>query len=199
MRPTALTLSLCLCAAPALSAEPKKGDKGKPKMEKLDLGLGNFGSIPKGIELEKATPKKVQTTSSVEDTGLTYEVVRVVHGKSFLRTPQGAQPSGAFDGVQLSNGNPPMTDKFSSVVRVKCAQKMDTSIEVAILDPRGDTVMEASGTINWRDKKNPEAEWTVDWDPSPVRGPGEFKVLVRVGGSALGTYPLKMIEAAPKK
>lgn len=202
MNPRLLALTCCVLATAAGAADSKKDKPKGQKLEKIDLGLGNFKDLPKGGEMQKAEEKKVQDTPTIMPSSAQYSVVRVVHGKSFTRTAAGVQAAGAFEGVQLSNTNPPMTDKFSSVVRVKCPQKLDSGIEVAILDPRGDTVMSASGNITFRGTKSDEVEWTVDWDPSPVRSGGEFKLLVRVANEVMGTYPVKMIEApppAPKK
>ena len=64
---------------------------------------------------------------------------------------------------------------------------------VMVLDPRGDTVMDASGQLTF---KNDETDWTVDWEPTGIRTAGEFQVLVRIGGNPLGTFPIK-VEAKP--
>lgn len=197
-----LTVALLAFAVPALAAESKDKGKGKPsgqKMEKLDLGLGNFGEIPKGTELKKAEPKKEADSPSVMPSSATYTVVKVAHGKAFSRSPAGAVPVGGFEGVPLSSAM--VTDKFSTVVRVKCPQKLNASIEVAIFDPRGDSVMSAPpSTLQFRGSKSDEVEWTVDWEPTSVRGPGEYQFKVSVNGQDIGSYPLKFIEApAPKK
>jgi hypothetical protein len=113
-----------------------------------------------------------------------------MHAKSFLSSPEGAKPTGPLEQVTLTNRT---TEKFSSVVRVKDPAKRNARIEVAVLDMVGDTVMEASGELYFRG--GDETEWTVDWDPTGVRGPGTFQVLVRVGGQPLGTFPLKFAEA----
>jgi hypothetical protein len=63
-----------------------------------------------------------------------------------------------------------------------------------VLDPRGDTVMSAAGTLGFSGEV---AEYVVDWAPSPCRGPGAFSVLVRVNGEALGTFPLEVVAAGP--
>ena len=89
-----------------------------------------------------------------------------------------------------------MTEKFSTVVRVKAPEKKNTSIEIAILDPRGDTVMDAQGQLTF---KSEEADWTVDWDPTGLRNVGDFQVLVRIGGNPLGTFPLKIEAKADAK
>lgn len=177
--------------------EPKKlkGSK-KESAPKLDLGLPKFGEIPKDQKLENASGKgetQQQGPSGVRvDEG--YSVVRVVHGKGFIRAPDGAKPSTPFPQVTATT-NPLMTEKFSTVVRVKSPAKKNTRIEVAILDPRSDTVMEASGELRFG--TGDEAEWQVDWEPSGIRNPGDFQVLVRIGGNPLGTFPLKVATAAP--
>lgn len=188
----ALSLSLV-----ALADEPKKlkGSK-KESAPKLDLGLPKFGDIPTDQKLENASgkgePQQQGPSGTRVDEG--YSVVRVVHGKAFIRAPDGAKPSTPFTQVTATT-NPLMTEKFSTVVRVKSPAKKNTRIEVAILDPRSDTVMEASGELRFA--TGDEAEWQVDWEPSGIRNPGDFQVLVRIGGNPLGTFPLKVATAAP--
>lgn len=193
----ALSLGLCLCAAVSFAADG--GTAGKK--QKLDLGLSknSFAPVPKAEGLETVKEKKQQQGPTAVAADVTFTVVRVVNGKSFLRTPEGAKSSTPYDQVATS-GDPPTTEKFSTVARVKCPQKLSTDITVAILDMRDDTLMEASGTIVFKGGKETEAEWTVDWDPTPLtRGPGDYKVLVRVAGQSLGTFPLKIAAPAEKK
>ncbi len=186
----AMSLSLVVHAE-----EPKKlkGSK-KESAPKLDLGLPAFGDIPKDQKLESARPKgDAQNAPSGTRADEGYTVVRVVHGKGFLRGPDGAKPSSPFTQVTVTP-NPFTTEKFSSVVRVKSPARKNARIEVAILDPRGDTVMDASGELRFGNSE--ETEWQVDWEPNGVRNPGDFQVLVRVGGNPLGTFPLKLVLAA---
>ena len=63
-----------------------------------------------------------------------------------MRTPEGAKSATPYEQV-ATDGNPPTTEKFSTVVRVKATQKTNASIDVVILDPRGDTLMEAGREI----------------------------------------------------
>jgi|CXWL01.1.fsa_nt_gi hypothetical protein len=173
----------------AADAKPKKG-------QKLDLGLPTFGAIPKGdgIAKPKEAPPALQGPS-VTPASATYSIVRVLHGKSFARTAAGAQPSSPFDGVKLA-GDPPTSEKFTTIVRVKCPQKVNTSIDVAILSPRGETMMEVTGgQLNFKGLKADEVDYTVDWDPTPMPGGGEYQTLVRVGGNPMSNTSLKMIPA----
>jgi hypothetical protein len=195
-----LAIAVVVLAGAAFAADAKKDPK-KPsgqKMEKLDLGLGNFGELPKGNELKRAEQKKEQDSPSVMPSSATYTVVKVVHGRSFNRTATGAVPTSPFDAVPLSSAN--VTEKFSTVVRVKCPQKLNASIEVAIFDPRGDSVMSAPpSTLQFRGSKSDEVDWTVDWEPTSVRGPGEYQFRVTVNGADIGSFPLKLVAEAPKK
>lgn len=180
-----------------VSAVSFAADKKKPPPQKMDLGL-NLGNVPSahGIEApkEKAADGPKATPAHAE-----YTVVRVVHGKGFLRTPDGAKPSAPYDSV-ATDGDPPTTEKFSSVVRVKCTQKVNAPIELAVLDARGDTLMEAKGEIVFRGVKESEVDYTVDWDRTQlIRGPGDYQVLVRVAGTPLGTFPLKIAPPPAKK
>lgn len=194
----AVVLSLSFSA---LADEPKKlkGSK-KETAPKLDLGLPQFGDIPKDQKLESSAGKDAAQTgptgAKAEDG---YKVVSVLHAKAFIRAASGSRAAAPYPQVTAAPGNPFSTEKFSSIVRVKSPGKKNTGIEVAILDQRGDTVMDASGQLRFTNSD--EAEWQVDWEPTAIRNPGEFQVLVRVGGNPLGTFPLKvaLAEAPPAK
>lgn len=195
LRHLMLISALSACTVWATDAKPK----GKPKGQKLDLGLGSFDAIPKGEGLEKKKDgAPAQQESSVTPLNATYSIVRVLHGKSFNRTPAGAQPTAPFEGVKLA-GDPPTSEKFTTIVRVKCPQRVNTSIDVAILDPRGETMMEVqAGQLNFKGLKSDEVDYTVDWDPTPLPGGGQYQTLVRVGGTPMGSTPLKVM-APPAK
>ena len=176
-----------------------KSDAAKMKGKKLDLGLPKtFNALPTGEGLEKPKDKSEQAGPTTKATDAQYQVVSVVHGKAFLRTSTGAKPSTPFEQVS-TEGNPPTTEKFSTVVRVRCISKVNASIDVVILDPRSDTLMEASGELFFRNQKDPELDWTVDWERTQLpRGPGAYQVLIRVAGQPMGTFPLKIAEPAAK-
>jgi hypothetical protein len=184
-------------AAQATPAEKKDAPKLKGSVKqsapKIDLGLPAFGAIPRGDDLKKVEEKPTQDGPTVTAGQATYTIVSVQHGKGFVRTPTGSRPSAPYPAV-TADGSPLMTEKFSSVVRVKAPDKKSTSIEVAVLDPRGDTVMDASGTLTF---KNDETDWTVDWEPTGIRAAGDLQVLVRIGGNPLGTFPLKVEAKKP--
>jgi hypothetical protein len=179
-------------AAPA--DEPKLKGTVKKQAPKLDLGLPTFDAIPKGEGLQKVKEKRaVDESKSSESKGL-YTVVSVIHGKSFIKAPTGSKPAAPFPGVMVA-GDPPTTEKFSSIVRVKCAEKRNANIEVIVRDMREDTVMEASGTLIFRGTD--EAEWSVDWAPSGLRRKGDLSVLIRLSGNEVGIFPLKIVEPPP--
>src|SRR3954454_24823799 len=92
---------------------------GADKKPKLDLGLkvDVGGSIPKGAEMKKANPKDVKLESTTNAADLSYEVVKVSHGKAFAYGPNGATPTSPLDAIPAS-GNPLTTEKFTTVVRV---------------------------------------------------------------------------------
>ena len=195
---TLLTVVLLLSSF-ALGEEPRKlkGSK-KDTAPKVDLGLPAMGNLPTDQKLQHASGKPDQQqgpSAARADEG--YSVVRVVHGKGFIKSPEGSKPSTPFPSVTATPGNPWQTEKFSSIVRVKNPAKKNTSIEIVFLDQRGDTVMDATGQLRFPSTGD-EAEWQVDWEPSSIRNPGEFQVLVRVGGNPLGTFPVT-VAAAPTK
>lgn len=187
-----LAATLCLGVL-AHADEPKLKGAKKESAPKLDLGLPTFKELPKE-QLQKAKPgedQQVRPSAGGPEEG--YTVLGVVHGKAFIRSPDGAKPSTPFTQVNVTPGNPWTTEKFSTVVRVKNPKKKSASIEVVMLDARGDSVMDASGELVFR--AGEIAEWTVDWEPSSIRNPGDFQVLVRIGGNPMGTFPLKFAEA----
>lgn len=96
--------------------------------------------------------------------------------------------------VVSASGTPLKLEKFSTVVRVKCTQNVNAPIDVVIVDERGDTLMEASGELMFRAQKQPELDYQVDWESTPVRRVADLAVLVRVAGRPLGTWPIKVAE-----
>jgi len=54
--------------------------------------------------------------------------------------------------------------------------------------------MAASGELSFRTVKGDEVDYLVDWDPVPLRGGGDFQVLIKVAGQPMGTWPLKVVE-----
>lgn len=194
-----LLTSMLLCSSLAWAAAPKK-DAAKLKGQKLDLGLPKtFNAIPTGEGMEKPKEKAAQSAPTTVSTDAVYTVVRVSHGKSLVRGPEGAKSPTPYDQV-ATDGNPPTTEKFTTVVRVRATQKTNASIDVVILDPRSDTLMQASGEIFFKSLKELEADWTADWERTTLpRGPGSYQVLVRVAGQPLGTFPLKIAEPPAKK
>ncbi len=185
-----VALASALAASPVLAKDAKPA-KEKPK---VDLNLPSFGEIPKGEDLQKPKMEK-GLESAPTPAQAAYAVTKVQHAKGFTRTTSGAAPAGGeLTAIPLS-GNPPTTEKFTTVVRIKSPQRANAPIDVVILDTRGDTAMSASGEVSFRGAKGDEAEWTVDWDPTPLRGPGQYQVLIRVAGQPLGTWPLAMGDA----
>lgn len=195
----ALLLTFALVATPALATEGKAGKKDKAAKEKatapkLDLGLGNLGGeLPSvdGIEAKKATVQQQSPQITTRD--VKFEVLEVVHAYDFVRTAQGTRPNGEILQEVGLYGHPPSTPKFATMVRVKATQNVNTSIELVILDPRGDTALSGSGELLFAGSKNGEVDWVIDWAPTARPQGGEFKLLVRIGGQPMGTWPLKVV------
>jgi hypothetical protein len=186
---------LSLVAFAQTKTEPKLKGTMKQGAPKLDLGIPRFDALPKGDDMKKVDEKAPTERAATAPGVSPYTIVGVQHGKGFLRTPTGSKPSAPYPAV-MASGNPLMTEKFSTVVRVKAPEKKNASIELAVLDPRGDTVMDAQGQVTF---KGEEADWTVDWAPSGIRAVGDFQVLVRIDGNPLGTFPLKIEAKADAK
>ena len=202
MRP--LLLALALAAAPAVAGDPQpaaksppaKADKAEKKLKGKKTALPSFqmpdfGEIPKADGAKGAQRDSLGTDTRAASTDAAYTVVRVQHAKQFSMTSQGASAIRPLEVVAVK-GSPPTTEKFSSAVRVKSPQKAGAGIEVVLLDPRGDTALSASGQISFSATGGDETEWLVDWDPSTVRSGGEYKVLVRIDGQPMGSWPLKL-------
>jgi len=192
---------LCLClSAVALAADPAPSSgatKKKPSTVKVpSFTLPSMGEVPKaeGLQKPKAdAPPPGPSTARPAD--VTYTVTKVQFAKQFVHGPGGQQPVQPFSSVAL-RGSPLTTEKFSSLVKVKCPQKVNAPIELAVLDPRGDTAMSASGELVFKGATTDEVEYLVDWDPTPARAGGKFQLLVRVGGQPMGSWPL-VVEEKP--
>ncbi len=180
---------LLIAVSLSLMAQAEKPPKGSAP--KLDLGVPEFKSIPKDQKLEGPAVKNEPQLMPSTPTDLTYSVVRVVHSKGFLRGPDGAKPAFPLSQITVS-GTPLVTERFATVVRAKCTAKRNSRIDVSIVGPRNETLMEASGDLIFG-KKNDEAEWQVDWESTSVRNPGTFQVLVRIGGNPVGSFPLEFV------
>jgi hypothetical protein len=178
------------CAVSSLAADPAPKSTKPGKAPKIQFDVPKFEAIPKG-ELKSAVPVEAASSPSEKHRDEAVSLVSILHGKSFIRTPAGAAPSAPFAQVKISPGNPFQTEKFSTVVRVKNPSKRRVSVEVALLDSRGDTVMEAKGQLAFQTEV---AEWTADWDATNVRGPGEYQVLVRLDGNPQTPTSLKLAQ-----
>ncbi|MHB8873752.1 MAG: hypothetical protein ACYC8T_08705 [Myxococcaceae bacterium] len=199
---TARLVAALLLAAPlALAADPKPKAPAKTSKLKMDLGLPTFGALPRGDDVVKPKLDKPMSEPTVTATNATYQVLRVQHGRSFMRTATGAVPTGGGMPFIPLVGDPPSIDKFTTVIRMKSPQRVNANIDVVILDPRGDTAMTASGEVNFRAQGGDEVDYTIDWDKTPARAGGPFKVMVRLSGQVMGTWPLQVGEppkAAPE-
>lgn len=185
-----IVLALLPCAA--IAAEKAKG-KVKPK---LDLGIGTIGGeLPAadGIERKKAKQEGVapKVTTSAD---ATFEVVEVQNAWDFTRSASGMKPVGDLLTAITLYGKPPTTQKFTTLVRIKATQPVTAPIELALLDPRGDTAMSGSGELNFKGAKDGEVSWLIDWAPVARPTGGDFKLLIRVAGRPMGTWPLKVVE-----
>ena len=165
------------------------------KPAKLDIpkiDLSGLATIPKG---DGIAAKKVETEELTPRFGdsevVKYEVLGIGHARSFTSSAKGLAPvGGMLRSIELS-GDPLSTPRFTTVVRVRSSQKGEAPIEVAILDPAGDTALSGSGAVRFKSAGSHQ-DWQIEWDPTPrVRG-GTYKVLVRVGGKPMGTWSLEV-------
>ena len=127
------------------------------------------------------------TTSDVE-----YTVVKVEHASAFVRTAEGAKPQGGVLPAVMLSGHPPTTQPFTTLVRVKATQRVNASIELVILDPRGDTALSGAGELVFRDGKADHVDYLLDWAPVARPSGGDYQLLIRIAGKPMGTWPLKV-------
>jgi hypothetical protein len=191
------TLVLLLTSVPVLAADKKAPPTKKPA-EKTHVKLDGMFNMP-GAELPKdSLEKKTEKLGDApkESVGnATYDVVKVAHGRAFMRSPSGSTAQGGELQELSLTGNPPTTDKFTTVIRVKSKARNNVPIEVAIVDPRGDTVMSSgSGTLVFFGSKQDEIDYQIDWEPTALRSGGDYKVLIRVANEVKGTWPLKVAQ-----
>ncbi len=172
---------------------PASKQKAKQQVEVPKIDLGGLGGLPQmdGIEMKRAGQDdigpRVTTKGEVK-----YEVLDVVHATGFTRTADGTKPAGeALRAIQL-HGRPPVTQQFTTLVKVKATQSVNASIDVVILDPRGDTALSGSGNLSFAHSKTGEVEWLIDWSPTPRAAGGNYKMLIRVAGRPMGTWPLQV-------
>ena len=162
-----------------LASAGADGGVKKSKVKAPDFEIPSFGAIPKGDDLTRPEEKALPDGPSVTDTNPTYSLVKVQHSPS--------------EPIALS-GNPLTSERFSTVVRVKCPERVSAPLDVLILDPRGDTAMSATGRLTFRGTKGDETDYAIDWDPTPFRSGGDYQVMVKVAGQVVGTTPLKFVE-----
>ncbi len=190
-------LLLVLCSVAASAAEPKAKPKPNAENEKtkkaLQLSLPSMGGVPATDGISKPKAEVAADSPKVTTSNATYAVVSAQHAKSFARSPSGSTPvGGALAEITLA-GDPPATERFSTVVRVRSKERTNAPIDLVILDPRGDTVMKARGEVNFRGSKSDEVDYSVEWEPTPWPKGGEFQMLVRIAGQVMGTYPMKVV------
>lgn len=188
-------VSLLLAQADGSSGAPDAGATRKADRPKApSINVPTFSALPKADGATQPAAEKPASHPSAASFSATYSIVKVQHAKTFVRSPAGLLAMGGnLDAIPLS-GKPPATAKFTTAVRVKSPQRANAPIDLTILDPRGDTAMSASGELSFRTVKGDEVDYLVDWDPVPLRGGGDFQVLIRVAGQPMGTWPLKVVE-----
>jgi hypothetical protein len=192
MKTLLLIASFSLAAAAVAADGGTRGHGAKPS--KFDLDLPSFGEIPKASNLNKPKVNNDGAVPTVDATSTAFAVVSVQHARSFVRTPTGNQPvGGALSAIPLS-GKPHATETFTPALRIKSPQRSGGPIDLTVIDERGDLLMSSAGQLTFRGTKGDEVDYTVDWDPTPCRGGGDFQLLIRIAGQTLGTFPLKLVE-----
>jgi hypothetical protein len=190
MRPGHWLLSTalaCLVSASAFSRD------GGTKAKAPEISLPSFADIPKAENLKPPQVDRPDERPSATETH--FSVVKIEHAKSFRSSTSGNLPvGGALAAISLS-GNPPSTERFSTLVRIKSHDKVAAPIRVAILDPQGNPALSADGQLSFHGVKGDQVDYLVEWDPTPCRAGGAYQVTVRVAGQELGSWPLRVMEA----
>lgn len=172
--------------------------KKRPPVEKkkasnipdLQLNLPAFGEIPKGESLVAPAPERDLTTPQVTSIAAEYKVLAVTHAKSFKGGIGGSKPVGAALKEIALSGNPPESERFTTVVRVHSKQRVSAPIEINIIGPRGNTFMSGRGEVSFRGIKRDEVDYTIIWDPTASADSGTYDVQVKIAGRSMGAWPL---------
>ena len=174
---------------------PAVGDDGGTKRAPL-VTVPPLGEIPNPEGLKPAQPERpTEATSRGEPQ---FFIVKIEHAKAFKTSSTGHTPVGQPLAAISLSGKPPATQRFSTLVRVRSSQKSNAPIRIAITDARGESLMAASGELSFKSAKGGEAEYVVDWDPTPCRFGGAYQVAVQVAGQELGSGPLQVLEPTPQ-
>ncbi len=185
----ATLFSALTCSIPVLAqgaAKPKTPSKTAPK---IDLGLPNFGPPPK-VEVAPKSAPEAAPAPAAEVKSEKHQIVRVLNGVGWSDSAEGRRPSVEYKKVQLGVGG--VAPRFSTVVRVRHAKAKGIGIQIEVTDPRGNVVMETQGQVTFR-KGSTEADWQVDWDPTPFRIPGTCQMSVRLGDAEPVAFPLEVV------
>jgi hypothetical protein len=169
----------------------------KTKVKAPSIAMPTFSDIPKADDLKSPNAEKPERPrEGSAGAGPRYSVVKVEHARAFRETAPGlATAAEPLQSVELS-GNPLTTGRFATMVRVKSPQKLGAPIKVDILDPRGEVALSSTGELSFRGLKGDEANYLVEWDPTPCRTGGDYRLTVRVSGEDLGSWPLKFVNNA---
>lgn len=187
--------AIALLSLPGAAADKKTPAKDPAKKPTVKLD-GMFNMPGEALPSEKLETKKEKLGDAPKESvgNATYDVVKIQHAQQFMRSPNGATAKGGELTEIALTGNPPTTQEFSSIIRVKSKARNNVPIEVAIVDPRGDTVMSSSGTVVFFGSKQDEIDYQIDWASTALRAGGEYKVLVRLANEVKGTWPLKVAQ-----
>ena len=174
---------------------PAVGDDGGTKRAP-SVTVPQLGEIPNPEGLKPPQPDRAIEAMSREEPR--FFIVKIEHAKGFKASGTGHVPVGPSLAAISLSGKPPATEKFSTLVRVRSPQKSNAPIQVAVSDARGEPLMSATGELSFRGAKGEEAEYVVDWDPTPCRSGGAYRVAVRVAEQELGSWPLQVLEPTPQ-
>jgi hypothetical protein len=177
-------------ALPAAAEE--RGNKKAPS-----LSLPSFGELPAAEGLSASGPRSGTPALKGSPAPAQYAVSSVEHARGYVRKVSGTRAVALLDSIALS-GNPLKSERFYTLVKLTCSQKSAARIEVEVVDSVGNVAMTSTGNLAFIRGK-PEAEYLVEWAQTPFRSGGEYWVKVRVAGTELGSWPLRIEEQGPAR
>jgi hypothetical protein len=178
-------------AAKPAAAKGKAAGKGE-KVEVPKFEMPAFGEIPKTEGLKAREEQKVSDQPSVKVTEVTYSVMEVQHARGYNRTANGFVAVQPLEQLTLA-GSPPTLEGFTTRIRVKCPQRASTSIELALLDQRGDTALAGKGQLSFAGSEADEVDYLMEWSPVARPKGGDYQLLIRIAGEPRGTWPIKVV------
>lgn len=159
--------------------------------QQFDVQLPQFEALPADLRLEKPSTD-IDKGPSKPKPPPQYSIVQVAHVRKKTMAPAGKLVDAGLQEVTLS-GNPLMSEPFTSIIKIRCPERMGASVEVSITDERGNVAMSSIGRVYFRDNKRDEVDYPVEWEPSPFQKAGNYFLVVHISDQQLGSWPIQFV------